>query len=347
MLAEIKVSRNDAGQKVERYLRKYFFAMSLDRLQSLFRRKEIKIDRKAIDRSYMLKENDLLQVYGLKENEIKSEVKWDQADTQSQPQLQSQFSAEQTQKIQSHVRPFTIPILHEDEDILVLDKPGNLAVHPGTGIQNGESLIEKVWEYLGTAEKSEELFQPALVHRLDKETSGVIVVAKSGESLRRLTGTLRNGGFTKKYLALVEGALKPAKGEITGLIQRIDSREGGAKSRVSEDEGKWSITHYQTLKVIGNFSLLSVIIETGRMHQIRAHLAHKGHPIVGDSRYGIFANNRDYRKNFGLKRTFLHAGDLEIALARGGKLNFHAELSPDLKLVLEKVTKITNEVMPQ
>lgn len=350
MLIEITVTRNDAGQKAERYLRKYFFMMSLDRLQSLFRRKEIKISRKAIERTHMLLEGDCIQVYGLKDSEMAAhpnsliQSSLNQTSEPPNPSGYSSSNSINSPQLFSKVKkPFTIPILHEDEDILVLDKPGNMAVHPGTGIQNGESLIEKVWEYLAKEKKEGELFQPALVHRLDKETSGIIVVAKTGNSLRKLTGALRNGAFTKKYLTLVEGAPKPATGEIAGLLERVDSRGGGAKATVSQDEGKWSITRYRTVKVLGKFSLLSVIIETGRMHQIRAHLSHKGHPVLGDSRYGTFVNNRHYRKNYGLKRTFLHASELEIDLGRNGKLLFHAELAPDLTKVLDSVTKITKE----
>ncbi|MEO7427663.1 MAG: RNA pseudouridine synthase, partial [Fibrobacteria bacterium] len=208
---------------------------------------------------------------------------------------------------------------------------------PGTGIVAGDSVIEKVRAYLAGERKWDELFQPSLVHRLDKDTSGVLVVAKSGESLRGLTEALRTGGFHKRYLALVEGVPRPASGEISGLLQRVDSRAGGAKAEVSEDDGKWSVTKYKTVKDFGNFSLLGVIIETGRMHQIRAHLASQGHPLVGDPRYGSFERNRAYRKSLGLKRTFLHAADLEIEMGRERRLEFHAALPKDLTVALERI----------
>jgi len=169
------------------------------------------------------------------------------------------------------------------------------------------------------------------------------MVAKSGNSLRRLTAALRDGGFTKRYLALVEGVPQPPTGEISGLLQRVDSRAGGAKSEVSEDDGKWSVTRYKTVKDFGKFSLLGVIIETGRMHQIRAHLAHMGHPLAGDPRYGSFERNRAYRKELGLKRTFLHAADLEVDLGKGGKLAFHAPLPKDLSKVLERLEPRASE----
>lgn len=340
MLVELKVSRNDAGQRAERYLRRRLAALSLDRLHSLFRRKEIKIDRKPIKRNHPLQAGDVLQVYGLRPEDVGSGEAGgsagDESDPAAEPGAKADASGPPPPAGSSKRRILGIPILHEDADLLILDKPAGLAVHPGTGILDGDSVIEKARAYLADARRPDELFQPSLVHRLDKDTSGVLVIAKSGEALRRLTEALRNGGFHKRYLALVEGVPRPPSGEISGLLQRVDSRSGGAKAEVSQEDGKWSVTKYKTLKDFGNFSLLGVIIETGRMHQIRAHLASQGHPLVGDPRYGSFERNRAYRKSLGLKRTFLHAGDLEITLDIGATLAFHSPLPKDLANVLER-----------
>lgn len=331
MLVEVAVNSNDAGQRAERFLRKHFDFMTLDRLQSLFRRKEIKIGRKPIKANHPLQAGDFIQVYGVREEDLKPPS--DSQGVEKSPERPVPARVNPP----AWVQPFQIPILHEDKEILVLDKPAGMAVHPGTGISTGDSLIEKVWEYLAPDRVPGELFQPSLVHRLDKDTSGVIVVAKTGGSLRRLNSAMREGAFSKRYLALVEGVPSPAAGEISGLLRRVDSRTGGAKAEVTEDDGKWSVTRYKTVKDLGNFSLLGVIIETGRMHQIRAHLAHMGHPLAGDPRYGDFEKNRAYRKTFGLKRTFLHAADLDLDLGKGGKLSFHAPLPKDLSAVMEKL----------
>lgn len=320
MLITFTVSRNDAGQRADRYLRRRLSRMGIDRLNSLFRRKEIKVAKRPIERGHLLQEGEELRVYGLKPDEAE----------RSEPPA-ADIGA-----------PFDIPILHEDDDILVLDKPAGLAVHPGTGIPPGETVIEKVrgrhvsggWSVDG------ELFQPSLVHRLDKDTSGVLLVAKSGPALRDLTEALRKGRFTKQYLALVAGIPSPPQGRIEGNLQRVDSRSGGAKAEVAEDGGKTAITRYRTAKTIGNFSLLSVIIETGRMHQIRAHMAHAGHPLVGDDRYGSHERNRAYRKGLGLKRIFLHAADLEVELPGRSRLVFHADLPPDLAGALERLSSL-------
>lgn len=335
MLAEFAIGRNDAGQRAERYLRRRFAGMGLDRLHSLFRRDEIKIARKPIPRSHLLKEGDVVQVFGLKAEDLAGVEGASVSGAGSQglaakrPQAEAGTPAPRAR--------FALPILHEDADLLVLDKPAGKAVHPGTGVAPGESVIEEARAYLAGGWSAADLFQPSLVHRLDKDTSGVLVIAKTGESLRRLTASLREGGFVKRYLALVEGVPDPPQGEISGLLDRVDSRTGGAKAKVSQDEGKWAVTRYKTVKVLGKFSLLGVIIETGRMHQIRAHLAGLGHPLVGDPRYGSFERNRAYRKSLGLKRTFLHASDLEIDAGNGKTLSFHAPLPKDLSQALERL----------
>jgi 23S rRNA pseudouridine955/2504/2580 synthase len=337
MLAEFEIGRNDAGQRAERYLRRRFASMGLDRLHSLFRRGEVKLGRKAIPRAHVLAAGDIVQVFGLKERDLEGVegAKISGAGSEALPAAPARPSGADPSSPAAGKARFAIPILHEDADLLVLDKPAGQAVHPGTGVAPGESVIEEARAYLAGGWSAADLFQPSLVHRLDKDTSGVLVIAKTGESLRRLTAALREGGFAKRYLALVEGVPSPKEGEISGLLNRVDSRSGGAKAEMSQDEGKWSVTRYQTLKDFGKFSLLRVIIETGRMHQIRAHLAGLGHPLAGDSRYGSFERNRAYKKALGLKRTFLHASDLEIDLGGKDKRAFHAPLPGDLSRALE------------
>jgi 23S rRNA pseudouridine955/2504/2580 synthase len=339
VLAEFEIGRDDAGQRAERYLRRRFASMGLDRLHSLFRRDEIKIARKPIARSRMLEAGEIVQVYGLKADEVASVTgaTLSGAGSEAVSEIAMAASKRPAPATAASARRFEIPILYEDAEMLVLDKPAGKAVHPGTGVAPGESVIEAARAYLAPQRPNSDLFQPSLVHRLDKDTSGVLVIAKTGECLRRLNAALRDGGFAKRYLALVEGVPHPPQGEISGLLNRVDSRSGGAKAEVSQDEGKWAVTRYRTVKDLGKFSLLGVIIETGRMHQIRAHLAGLGHPLVGDSRYGSFERNRAYRKALGLKRTFLHASDLEINMEGGKRLAFHAPLPKELSHVLERL----------
>ncbi len=334
MLVEIVVSPNDAGQRAERFLRRWFPLLATGRLQSLFRRKEIKIAKRPVDQAYMLKAGDMLQVFGIRDEEAQRP---------------------ETHKPTASASPASPPppIVFEDHDLLVVNKPSGMAAHPGSGILQGTSLIERVRAYLATAAKAQkktkvpkirprhateepedasleellfggsnegltpgwgmELFSPSLVHRLDKETSGVLLVAKTGSALRELTEALRAGKIRKRYLALVVGHPDPAAGTIDAALARQDSA-AGAKSYIADEdeEGKRSVTRYKTIRTVGEYALLQVVIETGRMHQIRAHLAHIGHPIVGDTRYSGErpAEVRERMKKLGLKRLFLHAEEL-------------------------------------
>jgi 23S rRNA pseudouridine955/2504/2580 synthase len=346
VLVQIPISPNDAGQRAERFLRRWFPLLSTGRLQSLFRRKEIKVLKKPVDTAYQLKAGDVLQVFGIREEEAQRDVSAGTA----RPGIPRKPAKE------IHPPP---PIVYEDHELLVVNKPSGMAAHPGSGIAPGASLIERVQAYLAAPKKDKprkdkaekrrgesadtantggeggedasletllfggshegltpgwgtELFRPALVHRLDKETSGVLLIAKSGPMLRTLTEALRDGKIRKRYLALVAGHPSPASGTIDAALARVDSASG-AKSLIAEDdEGKASVTRYKTIKLIGDHALLQVVIETGRMHQIRAHLAHIGHPLAGDTRYGSLRPSevRQQMKALGLTRLFLHAEEL-------------------------------------
>ena len=311
LLLEISIGPNDAGQRAERFLRRYLPHVGLSRLQSLFRRKEIKISKRAVERGYLLQPGDVLQVYGLKLEEAK----------RPDPVHSSLLVGG------------PIPSVYEDDEILVVNKPAGVASHPGTGIAPGASLIERVQAQLGVLEQwSGELFSPSLVHRLDKDTSGVLLVAKTGARLRSLVAALREGEIRKKYLALVVGHPEPASGTIDAPLEREDNTSG-AKSVVAEDGGRRAVTRYRTAKKLGDYALLEVIIETGRMHQIRAHLAHLGHPLVGDTRYAKPAEAREHMRGLGLKRMFLHAE--EISWNEDGAMRtFTAPLPEELQRVI-------------
>lgn len=320
MLFEATLSPNDAGQRAERYLRKRLPNLGMSRLQSLFRRKEIKVAKRPVDRGYMLQPGDMLQVYGLRPEEL---------ETAEKPATKASPATEYP----------PLPVLFEDDEMIVVDKPAGMAAHPGTGIPEGSSLIERVQAMLGadseTSSWGGDVFSPALVHRLDKETSGVLLVAKTGPALRALTAALRDGKFRKKYLALAAGHPRPASGVIDAALARTDSA-AGAKSVVAEDEesGKHSVTRYKTVRTLGDstsgFALLEVVIDTGRMHQIRAHLAHIGHPVAGDTRYDKPSEARAKMKALGIRRMFLHAAELSWESA-SGRRTFRAPLPPELE----------------
>jgi len=210
-------------------------------------------------------------------------------------------------------------------------------------------LIELAHAYLAahsppmSQSSQNEIFQPALVHRLDRETSGVLVIAKSGAALRSLTAALRAGQLHKAYLALIHGHPPEKSGTLRDSLARIDSRTGGAKAIVDEEEGRESISHYTVVETLGKFTLVRVIIETGRMHQIRAHFTHAGLPLAGDRRYGNPDSAKTMREQFGLKRIFLHAESLELTDLSGKGRKFKAPLPPALEAVLTQVRQHQSE----
>jgi len=221
-----------------------------------------------------------------------------------------------------------VGVVFEDDDLLVLDKPAGMAVHPGTGTPPGTTLIERVWQELGA---SDSVFQPALAHRLDRGTSGVVVVAKTRKALLDVQRQIQAKDTPKEYLALVEGVPSKASGSIKEKLARVDSRDRGAKSIVvrADEAGQESETRWKIRRKFAGYALLDVQILSGRLHQIRAHMASIGHPIAGDDRYGT-------AKFQGLKRPFLHAARLGLRLY-GRQVFFEAPLPKDLEAVVDKL----------
>ena len=198
-------------------------------------------------------------------------------------------------------------VLHEDDDLIAIDKPSGLAVHGGSGISMG--LIEG----LRSARPEAKFLE--LVHRLDRETSGVLLVAKRRATLVALHALLRDGGIDKRYQVLVRGRWRDEKRTVRLRLHKFASQEGERRVRVDDDMGRESSTTFHRLKVWSRreppVSLLEAELHTGRTHQIRVHLTHLGFPLAGDDKYGDFAWNRELAKA-GLKRMFLHAGALSF-----------------------------------
>jgi 23S rRNA pseudouridine1911/1915/1917 synthase len=223
--------------------------------------------------------------------------------------------------------PEDIPlkIIYEDEDLLVVDKPPGLTVHPAPGHYSG-TLVNAVLAHVPGL-KAGEASRPGIVHRLDKDTSGLIIVAKNAQAHLKLAEQFKNRTVTKIYLALVQGQLTPDEGIIEANIGRSprDRRQMAVVSR-----GRAAATRYKVIQRIGNYTLLEVRPQTGRTHQIRVHLAAIGFPVVGDGTYGA--------KSPFLARQFLHAHQLGFKLPSTGEYReFQSELPPDLALTLQKL----------
>lgn len=179
--------------------------------------------------------------------------------------------------------PIDIDILHEDEAVLILNKPAGLVVHPAAGHPTG-TLVNALLHHCRDLQGIGGEKRPGIVHRLDKDTSGVMVVAKHERALHALVEQFRQGSVRKEYLALVAGQPRPGTGRIETLIGR--SRRDRKKMSASPTSGRTAVTHYRMIEPLGEASLLEVRIQTGRTHQIRVHMAHIGHPVIGDRQYG-------------------------------------------------------------
>ena len=221
-----------------------------------------------------------------------------------------------------------LTILYEDEFLLVISKPPGLVVHPGSGNLTG-TLVNGLLHYCGSIAGIGDSVRPGIVHRLDKDTSGVMVIAKREDAHRKLVEMFKDRAMEKEYLALVHGVWDQKPGRLVAPVGRHPVHR--QKMAVREVGGRYAATHWQVLQEFGGmYSLVAVGIETGRTHQIRVHMAHLGHPVVGDSLYG---------KGHGpekITRQMLHASRLRfIHPLTGVKLDFESPLWPDFLEVLQ------------
>ncbi len=227
--------------------------------------------------------------------------------------------------------PEAIPlaILYEDADILVINKPPGLVVHPAVGHERGtlvNALLHHCRDLGGIGGEQ----RPGIVHRLDQDTSGVMVVAKNERAMQRVGNQFRNREVRKEYQALVWGCPEPPQGRIETRIGRSSGNR--KKMSVQVPGGRPAVTHYRVVEEYGAVSLLAVRIETGRTHQIRVHMAHIGHPVVGDAMYG--RGRRDPLPAPAV-RQMLHAASLSFTHpTTGDRLEFIAPLPDDLRRLI-------------
>lgn len=238
-----------------------------------------------------------------------------------------------------------IDIIYEDNDILVVNKPPNQVVHPGHGNYSGTLLNGLIYHNENLPENRDG--RPGLVHRIDKDTSGLLVVAKSDTALTKLSEQFFYKTIDRKYLAIVWGTPSPEQGTIDKYLSRDKKNRMIMSVPVNEDIGKRAITHYKVVEKLGYVSLVECELETGRTHQIRAHMKHIGNPIFNDERYGgdkilkgtIFNKYKQFVENCFklLPRQALHAKTLSFNHPRTNeRLAFETELPNDFKSCFEK-----------
>jgi len=252
--------------------------------------------------------------------------------------------------------PESIPldIVYEDEDLSVINKPAGMMVHAGSGAtddaRNRGTLVNALLSHYAELSHSHDLVRPGIVHRLDKQTSGLIIVARNDSAHLRLAEMFSRRQIRKTYLALVHGTIRQDRGTINTPISRDAIRRTRMTTR-REAGARSAISHYDVLDRVdsrfGKFTLVSVRIETGRTHQIRVHLASIAHPIVGDTLYGAPAKistgaprkkGDPAPETISLGRNFLHAAELEFAHPISGKhLHLRAPLPPELALFQQRL----------
>ena len=347
------IDRNFANMRLDRFLRKAFPDESLSVFFAVIRKKKVRVNGVVGKANQMLQEGDTVCIY---EN-----FKSVDADSQGTTNV-IQFPASQNEEEktstgfakakstwgksassaekQSGWGAKELDIVIQTEDYVVVNKPSGLASQPGSGTRPGESLVEYLWEW-GRREGLD--FKPTIAHRLDQETSGMIIAALHGDTLRDFTRMIREHEVDKFYYALVKGNLKKDKGTIDETLTRTDAAKG-SKMKVGETgkDAQKAITHYRVKQHYEGYDLVKIKLETGRMHQIRAHFASIGHPLLGDTRYGDFALNREVKKQFGLHRLFLHSCRLEFVW-HGDKIVLDCPLPKELQSVVDQLKPIRHE----
>lgn len=234
-------------------------------------------------------------------------------------------------------QPIPLKVVYEDEDLAVIEKPAGLSVHPGagTGVQTIVHALLFRFKKLSSAGGEA---RPGIVHRLDKWTSGLMIVAKNDAAHVRLSRAFQDRTVQKSYLALVHGKLAKPSGEVTLNIGRHPQKR--TRMSAQKGSGRIALSTYRTIEEIRGFSLLEVRIKTGRTHQIRVHLSAIGHPVAGDDVYGE-RQYAEFVKKYGKPgRYFLHAAELQFAHPRTGEiLKFESPLPEDLSTLLQRIRK--------
>ena len=271
----IDVSADEAGQRIDNYLIARLKGVPKSRIYRILRSGEVRINSRRVEASDRVAAGDRIRIPPVRVAERGSSIP---------------------------APHFRMPILLEDEWLVAIDKPAGLAVHGGSGVAHG--VIESLRSMRPDARFLE------LVHRLDRETSGVLLVAKKRSALTALHGMLRERDMDKRYLVGVAGRFRNELQRVRLALAKRDAADGGKRVSVSE-AGQSAETVFRRISRGARASLLEAELLTGRTHQIRVHLAHLKHPVLGDDKYGDFESNRALRKE-GLKRMFLHAASISF-----------------------------------
>lgn len=296
------VTADEAGQRLDNYVQRRL-GVPRSRVYRVIRKGEVRVNGKRADPATRLSLNDRIRV----------------------PPVRLMPAADPGKPSAELIERMRAAIIHEDERLLVVDKPAGVAVHGGSGVSFG------VIETLRALRPGEYL---ELAHRLDRDTSGCLVIARRAPALRILHALLREDGFEKRYLTLVRGPWNLGAKRIDAPLL-TDARLGGERTVRVAARGKPSLSAFRPVQFFGRTAtLMEVSLETGRTHQIRVHAQHAGHPVAGDEKYGDPEFNQTLRA-LGLRRMFLHASSLSFQWPGGAEFSVNAPLPADLATVLD------------
>ena len=321
-MKEFTIGPNDAGQRLDRFLAKAVPLLPASLAQKYIRLKRIKLGGKRVERDTRLNAGDVLQLY------INDEF----------------FDKPREDNAYLTVANPKLTIVYEDEHILLVDKRPGLAVHPHDGADFGKTLIDHIQAYLYQKKewkpREENSFTPALCNRIDRNTGGIVIAAKTAEALRVLNQKIKDREMDKRYLAIVEGTPKPREGSLKGYLFKDAKKNRVFVTDTPQAGSKSCQTNYKTIVSRDGLTLVECELITGRTHQIRAQFAHAGHPLLGDGKYGKLDKrfDRNYQALYSYKLTFdfsTDAGSLEYLNGKSFKVenvDFVEEYFPGTKV---------------
>ena len=322
-MKEFTIGQNDAGQRLDRFLAKAVPLLPASLAQKYIRIKRIKLNGGRAERDSRLQMGDVLQLY------INDEFF-------DKPREDNAFLTVASPKLN---------IVYEDAHILLVDKRPGLAVHPHDGAEYGRTLIDHIQAYLYQKHewrpREENSFTPALCNRIDRNTGGIVIAAKTAEALRVMNQKIKDREMDKRYLAIVEGTPKPQIGSLKGYLFKDAKQNRVFVTDAPQMGAKSCQTNYRVLASKNGLSLVECELITGRTHQIRAQFAHAGHPLLGDGKYGKLDKrfDRNYQALYSYKLTFQFttgAGALEHLNGKSfcvSQVDFAQEYFPDCRIL--------------
>ncbi len=291
-MKEVIINKNDSGQRLDRFLKKYLSEASKGFIYKMLRKKRIKLNNKKAQPNTIIWEGDTIQFY------------------LSDETLEKFRPSNQVQKSSLVPR-----IIYEDENIILINKPVGVLSHSANR-EYGNNIVDSMVHYLVKKgeynPRIEKTFKPSICNRLDRNTSGIIIGAKNSTALRAMNWAIKEGHVHRYYKTIVKGRVKE-EGLIEGYLWKDEKLNKVKVLKDGKDNSKRILTRLKVLKATDRYSLLEIELITGRTHQIRAHLASIGHPIIGDVKYGDRNINEYFRNEFGLESQFLHAYKVEFS----------------------------------